>query len=68
MANEEQFGSQIYTNRIEQYLMIALYQLSDAQDLAANEEFTERINVAETAITEELENLNRANMREARPA
>ena len=65
MANEEQFGSQVYTNRIEQYLMVALCQLSDAQDLADDAEFTERIDVAKAAITEELENLNRAKPRKA---
>ena len=59
MTKDEEFGLMQFANRIEQQLMIALSQLSDAQELAGgDEDFIDRINQAKAIIAEQLDRLH----------
>ncbi len=58
MTRDEEFGLVGFTNRIEHHLMIVLSHLSDAQELAGEDQgFGERINQAKVIIADELERL-----------
>ncbi len=59
MTNQEQFRLMGFANRIEQHLLIALSHLSDAEELASeDEEFADRVKQARVIIAEELGRLH----------